>query len=397
MNKKGYKLSYVILIIIFTSIISAVTSGIIIINSFGSSNGKSYSELLQDENLQSFLEVYSKITNDYYEDIDKEKVIKNAIDAMMKSLDESYTTYLDEDTTENLKKELNGKYDGIGITIQNNNVIGVLANSPAERNGIQLGDKIISVNGTNVEETSGGDITFLIKNSKDNVELTIQRGDQTLNFSMKPEELDYPSVSTKMIDGTTIGLLTISVFSINLEQEVDNALTDLRTQGMNKLIIDLRNNTGGFLDQSNKVASLFLEKGKVIYYLETKDKIVPYKDESTNKLEIPIVVLVNGSTASAAEILASALHDSYGAPLVGKTTYGKGKVQHTLNMESGSMVKYTSSKWLTPSKKCIDELGIIPDYNIDNEYLYDESPDGTPIIKEVIDKQLQRAVELLNS
>lgn len=406
MNKKGYKLPQVIIIIIFTSFISAITAGIIIANSFVSSSGKDYSEIIQDENLKEFLDVYAGITEDYYENVDKKSVIKNAINGMMEYLDESYTTYLDENSSSALKQELSGNKVGIGVSIENQVIIKVFDNTPAQKAGILPGDKIISINGVllgdksaniNDENAENTNVSYLVQKNKDNVILEVLRNEQTMTFNLKAEEIHFPSVTTEMIDNTTIGYLSISAFSINLEQEVDNALTDLKNRGMSKLIIDLRSNTGGYLDQATRVASLFLKKDKVIFYLESKGKITATKDETEDYLEIPIVVLVNGGTASAAEILTAALHDSYGATIVGKTTYGKGKVQHTMDMDGGSMVKYTSSKWLTPNKTCIDEIGIMPDYNIDNEYIYDETNPEKPITKLAVDNQLNKAIELLSN
>lgn len=394
MNKKGYKLSQVIIIIIFTSFISAVTTGIIIANSFVSSSGKDYSEIMQDENLKEFLDVYAGITGDYYEDVDKKSVIKNAINGMMEYLDESYTTYLDENSSSALKQELSGTKVGIGVSVKDQIVINVYENSPAQKAGILPGDKIVNVNGESAEDI---DISYLVQKNKENVVIEVLRNEETITFNLKAEEIHFPSVSTKIIDNTTIGYLSISSFSANLEQEVDNALTELRSKDMNKLIIDLRSNTGGYLDQATRVASLFLEKDKVIFHLESKDNLTTTKDETEEHFEIPIVVLVNGGTASAAEILTAALHDSYGATTVGKTTYGKGKVQHTMDIGGGSMVKYTSSKWLTPNKTCIDEIGIMPDYNIDNEYIYDESNPERPVVREVVDNQLNKAIELLSN
>lgn len=394
--KKGYNLLHVIIIIFFTAIISAITTGVIFMGGT-SSRKKSTVALATDENIQEFLEVYAKLQDDYYEDVNKEEMIQSAIDGMMKYFNEKYTTYLDEDAASALMQELNGKYTGIGITIRGNEIIDVLDSSPASKSGVVIGDKIISVNGENVTETPNAKISALIKENNDNVVLEIERDENILTFTMRAEELDMPSVSARMVDGTDIGIIEISIFSVNLTTQVENSISDLRAQGMNKLILDLRGNTGGYLEQANSVASLFLEKGQTIYYLEDKKDKKVFVDETEAKQDIPVVILVNGGTASAAEILTTALKDSYGATIVGKTTYGKGKVQHTVSLQSGDVIKYTSSKWLRPNGECIDGYGILPDYNIDNEYIYDESNPEVPIIVDIIDRQLEKAIELLNS
>lgn len=393
MNKKGYRLSHVIIIIITTSIISAITTGIIVTSSL-SANGTSYTDLVLDENVQQFLDVYDKLTNDYYEDINKKAMIDSAIDAMTSYLDETYTTYLDSDNASTLMQELNGKYTGIGITIRDSEVISIASGSPADRSGIKLGDKIKNINGKEVEDLNSNEISDLIKQNGENVIINIERNGENLEYSMQVEEFDISPVEYKMIENTSIGYIKMSIFSTKLYNDSINAISDLKKQGMNKLIIDLRNNTGGFLDQAKSVASLFLEKGKIIYYLENKNELEEEKDETVEMLDVPVVVLVNNSTASAAEILTGALKYSYNATLVGTKTYGKGKVQHTISLNNNDMVKYTSSRWLMPNKNCIDEIGIIPDYVVENEYIYDK--ENPTIIQQIIDNQLNKAIELLS-
>ena len=315
---------------------------------------------------------------------------------MMDYLDESYTTYLDEGEASSLMEQLNGTYQGVGITIKDSKVVNVLKDSPSAKAGILSGDVIASVNGVSVEGKTGDEIVELIKENAQNVVLGVYRNNIPLTFNLVVETLNVPSVSYKIIENTKIGYLQISVFSNALNEEVEYALKNLKAQGMQRLIIDLRNNTGGYLEQAYDTASLFLKKGKVVYSLSTKDKTETYKDETADKEDIPIVVLVNKSTASAAEILCSALKDSYGATIVGTSTYGKGKVQHTYSLNDGGLVKYTSSKWLRPNGTCIDNIGIKPDYEVENEYVYDETDPENPIIKDIIDHQMNKGIELLS-
>ena len=186
----------------------------------------------------------------------------------------------------------------------------------------------------------------------------------------------------------------MAVFATNLPNEVNTILSRLEKQGMEKLIIDVRNDTGGYLDKAYEVSSIFTEKGKVIYsLLDRNNNKVDYKDTDDINKKYPIVILTNEATASAAEILTAALKDSYGATIVGKTTFGKGKVQHAYRLDTGGMVKYTSSNWLTPSGICIDEVGIKPDFEVDNQIIYDEESQE---IIEIFDNQLEKALELLS-
>ncbi|MBQ6841355.1 MAG: S41 family peptidase [Bacilli bacterium] len=397
MEKKGYSLIHVIIIIVVTSIITGLTTGVIISKSTTSTSGVSYSQLINDEHVQDFLDVYGEIVGDYYENVNKEEMIQNAINGMMEYLDESYTTYLDEDEAGSLMEQLNSKYEGVGITVRNGVIVNVVMNSPAEKAGVLSDDIIESVNGVSVVDKTTEEIVSMIKANAQNVILGVLRDGAPLVFTMKVETLSVPSVSYYMTENASIGYIQLSVFASGLSEEVENAIKKLKEKGATKLIIDVRNNTGGYLDQAYNTASLFLEKGKTVYSLSTKngsDKVVDKNNKSEN---MPIVVLVNNSTASAAEILAGALKDSYGASLVGVTTFGKGKVQHTYSLSDGGIVKYTASKWLRPNGTCVDNVGITPDFVVENEFVYDESDPEKVVVTGVIDKQYDKAIELLNS
>ena len=190
-----------------------------------------------------------------------------------------------------------------------------------------------------------------------------------------------------------VGYLLIDTFSATLESQVKNALSELEGQGMEKLIIDLRYNTGGYLDSAEQVASLFIKKGKLLYSLEGKDETTDVYDKTTDYRDYPIVIIMNDSTASAAEVLAAALKDNNGAIFVGEKSFGKGKVQHTYTLSDGSMAKYTSAKWLRPNGECIDGIGLIPDYNASMTVTYDEQG----VITSTIDTQLSKAIEVISA
>ena len=202
----------------------------------------------------------------------------------------------------------------------------------------------------------------------------------TYNFETEIRTLYIPALQYKMLDHS-IGYIYISSFSGTLKNQMIDALNYLENEGMESLIIDIRNNTGGYLFAAQEVASLFLEKGKTIYSLEEKDGIKEYKDETDEKRDYKIVLLQNEGSASASEILIAALKESYGATVVGTTSYGKGKVQQTYSLDDGSMVKYTSAKWLTPTGNCIDEIGISPDIYVEE-------------LSEEEDVQLEKAIEV---
>lgn len=392
MDRKIYNLLHVIIIIIVTAIISALTTGVLLTKNSINSLGVNYGNLVADENIRTFLNTYKEVTSDYYQDVDRKEIINSAIAGMMNYLNEPYTTYLDDNNTDILFNQLNGTYEGIGISIVDNKIISTVINSPADKAGILSGDILASINDIDVTSKNGSEITKIIRESEGVIKLDIKRGDELLSFNLTSETLSVPSTEYRMLDNN-IGYLKMDIFAENLPNEVRTSLERLEKDGMTKLIIDLRNDTGGYLDKAFEVASMFIKKGKIIYSLQDKSNKVDYKDTDNNSKDYPIVVLVNESTASAAEILASALKDSYGATLVGNTTFGKGKVQHAYKLDTGGMVKYTASNWLRPSGECIDGIGIDPDYEVDNETILAEN--GTDIL-EIKDHQLDKALELLS-
>lgn len=391
-NYRGFSLAWVIGIVIVTSIISALTTGVIVYNNNRLSYDLTYGDLSNDEDLNEFLSVYANILSSYYEDVDTGKLLDEAIAGMMDYLGDDYSTYLDDETTAELFDTLSGEYTGIGVSINNSDktIVEVYEDTPASKAGIEVGDIIIGYNDTDVTSLSATEVVNMIKNSVGSFTLKLQRGSEVINVKLKNETLIAPNVEYYMVENTSIGYLYMQTFSNTLANQVEKALKKLENEGMTSLIIDLRNNTGGYLTAATDVASMFLEKGTRIYSLNYQGKVTSYNDETREHKEYNIVVLINENTASAAEILAAALKDSYGATIVGETSFGKGKVQQTMPLDDGSMVKYTSALWLTPSSTCIDEVGINPDYYVKNEQVTDEA--GTTSI---IDSQLNKAIEIL--
>lgn len=385
-NGKGFSLVTTIIIVCIASIVSGITVGIIITNNYG----MTYKSLANDESLNEFLQVYSNIIDNYYEDIDKDAMLDSAVDAMLNYLGDNYTTYLDSDETTNLENLLAGSYQGIGVTIKDQTIIEISNGSPAEKAGLQVGDIFVEVDGTNVSNSTTSEISALIRNAeKKNINIVVLRETNKLTFNVEIGTILTSSIDYKMLDNS-IGYIDMQIFSKTLTDQVETALNELETSGMQKLIIDLRDNTGGYLDSAEGTASLFLEKGKLIYSLEDNKTKEDYYDETTTSRNYPIVVLINEKSASAAEILTTALKDSYGVIIVGQKSYGKGKVQQTYNLEDGSMAKYTSARWLRPDGSCIDGIGIYPDYVVINSDVRDEYGN-------IVDDQLTKALEVINT
>lgn len=386
MNKaKGFGLIEIIIIIVVTALVTSITTGVIMLNNTNIEVDGNVINLEKDKNLQEFISVYKTILEKYYDsNIDKKGMLTAAEEAMLNFLGDKYTTYLNDKEYQDILDDLSGTYNGIGIYIKVNEVIDVIKNSPAEKAGIMKNDIIIEIDGADVQEATADQIKELIKNDgKNDIDLKINRNGSILNFKISKETLVNPSISYSIIENTNIGYIAIEKFSENLGTQVKNALNELETKNINSLIIDVRDNAGGYLTSAEDVSNLFLKNGKTIYSLEANGSKVSYNDKTDEHRDYPIVVLINGGSASAAEILAAALKDSYGATLVGAKTYGKGKVQQVVSLNSGDSVKYTSAKWLTPLGICIDGVGISPDYNVEFS------------LESEIDSQLEKAIELL--
>ncbi len=377
-----------LIIVVVTAIVSCVLTGFILNFQFRKNTDLLNLDVVSNENVKTFLNTYSEIIDNYYEEIDEKKMMEAAIEGMLDFLKDNYSIYLNKTETDSLSEMLDGSYDGVGLVATGNLVVRVYEGSSAYEAGIKANDEIVEINGTKITLKNYELIDDLIKKGESN-KIVVKREGKELTFNLETGKVNIPTTETDIITSkdkkSKIGYMALSTFSSLAFDEFHEKLKELEEDNIDSLIIDLRNNTGGYLNVADNIACLFLDKGKVIYSLETKDGVTEYKDENREVRKYKIVVLVNGNTASAAEILAAALHDSYGAKIVGNVTFGKGKVQ-TMKHYEDTMVKYTSAKWLRPNGECVDEVGIEPDYNIDIV------TDGMIYY----DKQLDKAIELLS-
>lgn len=375
----GFGLIGIIIIMIITAIVSCIATGVIMINSSAEITEKNLNSITEDEELIDFIKIYETIVSKYYDEIDKKGMLEAAEEGMLDFLGDKYTTYLEDSEYNNIMNELSATYNGIGVTIENNKIIDITKDSPAEKVGIEKNDIILEINGINVTAMDGSQIGNIIKKHNGNILLVVNRNGLELNFNVKKADLVNVAIDYKTIDYTNIGYIKIKKFSENLDKQVNSAIKELENNNINSLIIDVRDNVGGYLSAAEDTAELFLSSGKIIYSLETSNNTIKYKDETKEKRTYDIVVLINNNSASASEVLAAALKESYGAKLVGTKSYGKGKVQQIV----GDSAKYTFAKWLTPNGNCIDGIGLTPDYNVTN------NSDNT-------DYQLNKAIELLS-
>lgn len=389
-----FRTAEVITLVIITCVVSLLM-GIIISKPNKEQN---YKLTQADEEVQNFIEQYNYIVENYYGDIDKKELLEAALEGMIDALGDPYSSYLDENDSSTFNATLNGSYEGIGVEIVNDinkNIIvtQVFEDTPAYNAGIKPLDIIEKVNDVQVSGMTTSDFVSMVKNITDSTfTLTLKRGEETITVTLSRKKVTLSSVSSKIIeqDNQKIGYMYISIFAMNTDTQFKIKLKQLEKDGIDSLIIDLRGNTGGHLTAVENMISEFLDKDKVIYQIETKSKTTKYYSKGDKTKTYPIVVLVDNDSASASEMMTAALKESYGATIVGTTTYGKGTVQE-LQDSNENQYKITTKKWLTPNGNWINEIGIKPDYEIelDEKYLIEPTDDN--------DNQLQKAIETLKN
>ena len=358
-------------------------------------NGRSYMALSND--LSKFVDTYYAIKDNYYGELDNEKLVDSAIKGMIDAVGDEYTSYSDTDDADNFKQTVSGIYEGIGCTVGVNLdnkivVVDMFKDSPAEKAGLKVGDIIIKIDGEDFVGKSSTDMSNYVKFSKNSkVVLTIIRDEETMELDVERKKIEIPYVSGEVItkDDIKRGYIDISLFSSTIYDQFKRELEKLEKENISGLVIDVRGNSGGYLSGVTDILNLFLKKGDVIYQLESGNKKQIKKDTTKEKRDYPVAVLVNGGSASASEILASVIKESYNGYVVGTKTYGKGTVQQTTTLPDGSMVKYTVQKWLTPNGNWVNEVGVEPTDTVELDISYAENP----IMEN--DNQLQKALELV--
>ncbi|MBR2471122.1 MAG: S41 family peptidase [Clostridia bacterium] len=314
----------------------------------------------------------------YYEDVDESVLYKGALEGMISALDDEYSWFVDEESFKELKEETQGEYTGIGVTVSIDDtdetitVISPIEDTPAFKAGIKPGDKIIAIDGTRVGLSNYRDAVNMLKGDSSmvgkNVVLTLKRaGTGSLEeVTLIREKIHLITVKSKMLP-ENVGYIRITSFGENTYNEFETNFTSLGAESLKGLVIDLRNNGGGILTSTLGVADTFLDEGLITYFQYKNGSKTEYKSDA-DIIDIPVVVLVNGQSASASEVLAAALHDRGRATLVGEKTYGKGVVQTVLpfiKTDKGETAIYiTTSRYFTPAGVCIHGTGITPDVSV---------------------------------
>lgn len=357
----------VTIIIIVTSGIMCFLGGILIYRHLG---GINYTLLSGDANLQEFISAYNDLTENYYDDLNKDEIIQGAINGMYSKVSDPYTNYLDDTNTTTLNESLNGKYQGIGVRIESTDIgiriDEVFDDSPASSAGLHAGDIITHINNESISGLTTAEIVQMIKKENNTISISITRSGEPFTYSMTTKEVLTPVITSQVLEknGHKVGYIYLLIFNDTADTQFEKALSKLENSGIESLIIDLRDNSGGYLEVAKNIAEMFIQRDKVIYSLENKNGKTDYKDKTNEKRNYKISIVLNKNSASASEILAASLKYSYGAMLVGETSYGKGKVQERGSLSGGNTVKYTSALWLTPAGDCIEGKGLTPDYPV---------------------------------
>jgi len=349
------------------------------------------------QSLGVFWESWHILDEEYLGDLpsDLERAY-GAAHGMVATFGDPYTVFVEPQPRELERDELRGQFGGIGAWVaqddDGNIVVTPMKDRPADLAGIFEGDMIVGVDGQDVGELSRDEVVALIRGPVGTVvTLSIQRGSSAdvLVFEIEREIVELPTVAYRMLEGyADAAYVSIRLISQRTPDELSDALRDLRQKGARRLVLDLRHNPGGGLLASVEVASEFLSGGVVLYEQRKDGQEKPYRASSSGlALDWPLVVLVDGASASGAEIIAGALQDHGRAPLVGEQTFGKGSVQHVHELSDGSSLHATVARWLTPHRNHLDQQGLTPDETV----VFAEDD-----VESARDPQLERAIALLH-
>ena len=344
-------------------------------------------------------EITSLIQNNYYQDVSQEQIEEGVLHGAVLALGDPYSAYMNVEEKQSYNESLEGAYVGIGVLTTFNSdwqggIAQVYNNSPAQKAGLQKGDIFVAVDGQKINTTSTKDlqeVTGKIRGEAGtSVEITIERNGQEMSFTVQREEVHITYVTSRML-ANNIGYIKIDEFSGSALEEYQQAVAQLQEQGMQAMILDLRDNPGGFVDYAVEIADELLPQATIISVRDKNGNEKQYTSDSKS-MDFPMAVLVNQNSASASEILTVALKENQRAAIIGEKTYGKGIIQSHFNLSWGGYLKLTTASYYSPDGNAIHEVGVMPDIEVS---LPEEIQNDPSLLTDETDTQLQKAIEVL--
>ncbi len=337
-----------------------------------------------EEQMEKLKKTYEMVMESYVEDIDESELLEGAINGMLESLEDPYSVYMDEETAREFMDSLDSSFEGIGAEVSMSNgkvtIVAPFRDSPAEKAGLRPNDQILEVDGNDIDGLSLYDAVLQIRGEKGTtVTLTVQRPgvNDLLEIDVIRDEIPIETVYSDLVEENDkkIGVIDIASFSQNTSERFEEELIKLEDEGIDGLVIDVRGNPGGFLQSVEEIGSLIIPGGEPIVQIEDREgnRTRQISNLQEDK-EYPMVALINEGSASASEILAAAIKEAGGHEVVGRSTFGKGTVQQTLQIGDGSELKLTVYKWLTSDGNFINEEGVDPTVEVDQPDFFYVSP-----------------------
>ena len=395
---KEKKIYRTIMLIIVVALVTFILTTCVMSNNTYKKDG-SYTNISENLKLNTKLNTIKKIINeDFLGEVDETKLTEAAIKGYVEGLDDEYTEYFTKEEMEEFKTETEGNYVGIGIYMlkntKDNNIIvlSAIKGSPAEEAGLKTGDIIKKVNDKEYTAEEFEKMASDIKGKAGSkVKLEIQRGEETLTFEIERKKIELYPIESEVLEND-IGYINISSFCEDCSSKFKENYDKLKKKNIKSLVIDLRNNGGGIVDEALEILDSILDKDSTMLITANKkgeEKIEKAKKKPT--IEVPIVVLVNENTASSSEIFAAALKENNKAKIIGTKTYGKGVIQESITLSDGSGIKITTEEYYTPNRNKINKIGITPDIEVNLE---EKTKNITEISRDQ-DTQLKKAIETL--
>lgn len=358
----------------------------------------------RDVNFSLFWETYNKLKSKYVdpEKISDEEVLYGAISGMTKAIEDPYTVFMRPDNTDKFLEDISGEFEGVGMEVGMRDdvlqVIAPLEGTPADEAGLRAGDKILEVDGESTSGLSVEELVMRIRGEKGSIVTLLVKRDgweAPREFDIRRERIEIPSLRWQLLNREgkedaegTIAYVKLYHFTQKMGIDFAKAAVEIRNSPAERIIVDVRNNPGGYLEMAREIAGYFLERGEVVVVEDSGEEQQEFKSQGTGLfLDWPVVVLINRGSASASEILAGALRANKGVTLIGQQSFGKGSVQELVNLSGGSSLKVTVAKWLTPEGKTIEGEGLTPDREV--EITEEDLEKGA-------DPQLQKAVEIVS-